>query len=288
MKTRTSLTLEEDILKEADKLVDNINFSSRSELVEECIRRYLRDSETAVILGGGDPEKLKIDGKFKFFIPVIGNLTLLDLLLEKLESFGKIYIVAQKEVIDACFEQYGEKSGNAEIIYIEEKKEMGNAKTLELAKDKLGSRFLILPIDQYYELDLSDLIRKHSVNSTIFKGIVTLVATPGSTDRKMGNISMSGNQIIDHVEGRDPKGKIMSAFAAVCDRKIFEYIPKGSVRWVLQEDVYPKLIKNGAMFGYITEHPIFNIHSRKELLELKKYLEEKTTAKRQGSALKAK
>lgn len=279
MKTRISLTLDEDLLKESNKLVDNINFASRSEFVEECIRRYMRDSETAVILGGGDPEKLKIDGKFKFLMPVADDRVLLDLLLEKLESFGKIYFVAQKEIIDACFERYGDRIGNAEIIYIEEKKEMGNAKTLELAKDKLGSHFLILPIDQYYELDLSDLVRKHSVNSTIFKGIVTLVAAPGSIDRKMGNISMSGNQIIDHVEGRDPKGKIMSAFAAVCDRKIFEYIPKGQVKWVLQEDVYPRLIKNGAMFGYITEHPIFNIHSRKELIELKKYLDERERQK---------
>ena len=170
--------------------------------------------------------------------------------------------------------------GNTELHYIEEKKEMGNAKTLELAKEKLGSRFLILPIDQFYEFDFSDLVRKHTINSTIFKGIVTLATTPGSTDKKMGNISMSGNQIIGHEEGKNPNRNLMSTFAAVCDKKIFEFIPKGSLKWTLQEDVYPKIIKNGGMFGYITEYPMFNIHSKKELVELKRYIEEKSKAKK--------
>jgi len=277
MKTRISLTLDSELLKEGDKLVDNINFTSRSEFVEECIRKYLKESETAVILGGGDPESLKIDGKLKFLIPLVGEKTILDMLFEKLSSFGKIYLIAQREIIDACFERFGEKFGNAEIIYIEEKKEMGNAKTLELAKDKLSGKFLILPIDQYYEFDFSDLVRKHTINSTIFKGIVTLATTPGSTDKKLGNISMSGNQIIGHEEGKNPNRNLMSAFAAVCDKKIFEFIPRGSVKWTLQEDVYPKIIKNGGMFGYITEYPMFNIHAKKDLLELKSYLEEKKT-----------
>ncbi|MBN2095722.1 MAG: hypothetical protein JW727_06760, partial [Candidatus Aenigmarchaeota archaeon] len=264
---------DKELVKEADKQVDSVHFSSRSEFVEECIRKYLKDSETAVILGGGDPEKLKVDGKFKFLVPVFKDKCMLELLLEKLSYFGKIYIIAQKEVVDACFETFGDKFENAEIIYIEERKEMGNAKTLELAKDKLGQKFLILPIDQFYEFDFSDLIRKHEINSAIFKGTVTLAVTPGSSDKKLGSISMSGNQIIGHYEGSGEKRNIASAFAAVCDKKIFEYIPKGSVKWTLQEDVYPKIIKNGGMFGYITEHPIFNIHSRKELLELKRYLD---------------
>lgn len=275
MKTRISLTVDSDILKHADKHIDNINFSSRSEFIESCIERYLQESKTVVILGGGDPEKLKIGNSFKFLIPIIGEKTLLDLLFEKIADFGKIYFIAQKEVIDACFEKFGEKIGSAEIIYLEEKQELGNAKTLELAKDKLGQQFLILPIDQYYDFDFSDLLRKHEINNRIFKGIVTLVATPGTSKKKIGNIAMSGSQIISHTEGGDVNRSLISAFAAVCDKRIFEYIPKGNVRWTLQEDVFPKLIKNRGMYGYIVEQPLFNVHSKTDLLCIKKYLDSK-------------
>jgi NDP-sugar pyrophosphorylase family protein len=275
MKTRISLTVDSEIVKRADKLIDNINFSSRSEFIESCIQRYLSDSETAVILGGGDPENLKINGKFKFLIPVHGTKTLLDLLLEKLSSFGKIFIVAQREVIDACFRHVGDNIGTAEITYLEEKSGLGNAKTLELAKERLNQEFLILPIDQYYDIDFSDLIRKHEINSRIFKGIVTLLATPNGDEKNLGNIAMLGSQIVHHAEGRAQNKKLASAFAAVCDKKIFSYIPKGTVSWVLQEDVYPKLIKDGGMFGYITEQPLFNVHDEKDLAKIKIHLKEK-------------
>ncbi|MGC9310145.1 MAG: sugar phosphate nucleotidyltransferase [Candidatus Aenigmatarchaeota archaeon] len=278
MKARISLTVDSALIKRADKLIDNINFGSRSEFIETCIKKFLSESETAVVLGGGDPERLKLNGQFKFLIPIHGEKTLLDLLFEKLSSFGKIYVVAQREVIDACFGHIGDRIGTAEIIYIEEKTVLGNAKTLELVKDKLNQEFLILPIDQYYDVDFSDLIRKHEINSRLFKGVITLVATPNGDEKKLGNVAMLGSQIVQHIEGNAQSRKLASAFAAVCDKRVFTYIPKGVVKWCLQDDVYPKIIKDGGMFGYISEQPLFNIHAEKDINQLKRYLREKYSA----------
>ena len=276
MKKRISLTLDEDLLNQLDRAVDNISFESRSNLIEHCIRKYIESSNLAVVLAGGNPKKLKIRGKFKFLIPLKEDRTLLDFLFEKLEGFGKVFIIGQKEVIDACFERLGNKRRNAEIEYIEEKKELGNAKTLELVKNKISNNFLILPIDQYYEFDFLDLMRKHILNSTIYRNIVTCAVAPISTRGKYGSIAMEGSRIVKHEEGKRGQKNLVSVFAAVCNRKIFSYIPKGEIRWVLQEDVYPKLIEHELINGYLLNSPIFNIHSQKDILELKKYLSKKT------------
>jgi len=275
MKKRISFTLDRELLDQIDKSVSNLNFESRSSLIEHCIKRYFENSNVAVVLAGGNPKKLKMRGKFKFLIPVKNKKTLLDFLFEKLEGFGKIFIVGQKEVIDACFEKIGNKNGTADVEYIEERKELGNAKTLELVKDKVPDRFLILPIDQYYEFDFVDLLKKHTLNSTIYKNAVTCAVAPFSTREKYGSIAMEGSKIIKHEEKKSGKKNLVSAFAAVCNKEIFNYIPKGNIRWVLQENVYPKLIEKGLMNGYLLNNPVFNIHTERDLMELKKYLSKK-------------
>jgi len=275
MKQRISLTIDKELLKQADKYIDNLNFDSRSSFIEHCISTYLRNSSTAVILAGGDPKKLKLGKRFKFLIPIKDNETILNFLFDRLSGFGKIFLVGQKEVINACFEKISDKYNNTEIEYIEERKELGNAKTLELVKDKVTQNFLILPIDQYYEFDFFDLIRKHTLNHAISKTIVTLAVAPVATTEKFGTVSMIGNTIVKHEEGKKGDKTLISAFAAVCNKRIFDYIPKGDVRWVLQRDVYPRLINLGYMSGYLLDNPIFNINSEQDIQKLRNYLKNK-------------
>jgi len=275
MKQRISLTIDRELLKQADKYIDNLNFDSRSSFIEHCISTYLQNSSTAVILAGGDPKKLKLGKKFKFLIPIKDNETILNFLFDRLSGFGKIFLVGQKEVINACFEKISDKYNNTEIEYIEERKELGNAKTLELVKDKVTQNFLILPIDQYYEFDFFDLIRKHNLNHAISKTIVTLAVAPVATTEEFGTVSMIGNTIVKHEEGKKGDKTLISAFAAVCNKQIFDYIPKGDVRWVLQKDVYPRLINLGYMSGYLLDNPIFNINSEQDIQKLRNYLKNK-------------
>jgi len=275
MKQRISLTIDKELLKQADKYIDNLNFDSRSSFIEHCISTYLQNSSTAVILAGGDPKKLKLGKRFKFLIPIKDNETILNFLFDRLSGFGKIFLVGQKEVINACFEKISDKYNNTEIEYIEERKELGNAKTLELVKDKVTQNFLILPIDQYYEFDFFDLIRIHTLNHAISKTIVTLSVAPVATTEEFGTVSMIGNTIVKHEEGKKGDKTLISAFAAVCNKRIFDYIPKGDVRWVLQRDVYPRLINLGYMSGYLLDNPIFNINSEQDIQKLRNYLKNK-------------
>lgn len=275
MKQRISLTLDSELLKQADKFIDNLNFDSRSGFIENCISTYLQNSSTAVILAGGAPQKLKLGKKFKFLIPVKEDKTVLDFLFDRLAGFGKVFIVGQREVINACFERISDKYNNTEVEYIEERKELGNAKTLELVKNKVPQNFLVLPIDQYYEFDFFDLMRRHNLNYTISKTIVTLTVAPVTTTKEFGEVSMVGNMIVKHEEGKKGKKNLISAFAAVCNKQIFDYIPKGDVRWELQKDIYPKLIKQNYISGYLLNTSIFNIHSEQDIQRLKKYLKNK-------------
>lgn len=276
MKKRISLTVDSRLLDQVDKCVANLNFDSRSGFVEHCIGRYMQLSTTAVILAGGTVDRLKIGGQFKFLIPIKDDKTLLDLLLDSLSGFGKIFIVGNKEVIDSCFKRVSEKHSKLEVEYIEERKALGSAKTLELVKSKLPQTFLILPIDQYYEIDFFDLINKHKLNNMISKSLVTQVVSPISTTRKYGRVSMIGSRIVEHEENNSGKKNLVSAFAAVCERKIFDYIPVGEIRWILQNDVYPRIIKEELMSGYLLNTTFYNISTEQDIKDLRKYLKAKS------------
>ena len=83
---------------------------------------------------------------------------------------------------------------------------------------------------------------------------------------------MIGSRIVKHEESEKGKKNLISAFAAVCNKKIFEFIPRGEIRWVLQENVYPKLIELEKMSGYLLSDPVFNIHTKADIARLKRYL----------------
>ncbi|OYT43039.1 MAG: hypothetical protein B6U88_02055 [Candidatus Aenigmarchaeota archaeon ex4484_56] len=279
MKHRISVTIDSNILHQMDRYINNFNFESRSNFVEECIKTYIKQSEVAVILAGGNPEKLKIGNNYKFLIKTIGNKTLLDLLLQKLSVFGKIIIIAQKPVIEVIFDKIGTELNSTEIEYIEEKKELGNAKTLELAKEKLPQNFLIVPIDQYYDFSLLELIYKQKINYSISKSVATLAVSPPRSKDEKGSISMLGNTITNFTERPIKKKYLVSAFVAACDKEIFNYIPAGKVNWILQTDIYPRLAKEGRLCGYVLDTPVLNIHTERDIKYLRKYLKNKIKTK---------
>ncbi len=58
------MTISGDVLRKLDSIVDGETIRSRSEAIESILNQYLEANKVAVILGGGDPERLrKIDDR---------------------------------------------------------------------------------------------------------------------------------------------------------------------------------------------------------------------------------
>lgn len=175
-------------------------------------------------------------------------------------------------MIGECFKALGNGGDyGIEINYIEEKKVLGNAKTLQLVEKQIKNQFLVLPIDSFFTFDLNYLEKKHIQNQN---ATVTLAI---QAERKnlmdLGIVEMAGDKIVNYEEKpKKPKTFLASAFIGMYNPKIFEYIPKGNVKWVLQTDVFPKLIKNNELYGCIISGVAINVHTQEDIKKAEEYI----------------
>ena len=141
MKTRISMTISKDLLGKLDSLADGVFARSRSEAIEKMISRYVDTNRVAVFLGGGDLDKLKIDGVYRPLVKINGR-HLIEYSIDRLikAGFRKIFFVGQSDIISDIFKVLGNgEKYNIDITYIQEKKTLGNAKTLQLLEKHISS-----------------------------------------------------------------------------------------------------------------------------------------------------
>ena len=262
------MTISQDVLKRLDSIVDGSANRSRSEAIEHVLSQYLESNRVAVILGGGDPDRLRIDGVLRPLVRIHGK-SLIEHNIDALRKSGfrKIYLIGRSELIGECFKVLGNGSKQiVDIKYIEEQKSLGNAKTLQLAEPYIKSPFLVLPVDNFFDFDLGYLAKVHMSNPAT----ITLAV---QADRKsvsdLGVVEMAGGQIISYEEkARKPKTYLTATFIGMYDPGVFDYIPKGNVRWVLQIDLFRRLISEGRLNGCIVPGNYVNIHSRDDLRKI--------------------
>jgi len=263
MKDRISLTLDSKIVKEIDSMVDGIIIRSRSNAIEKVLKDHLVERKTVVILAGGNPDKIFVK-ELDCYRPLakIGKVRLIEDIISKCRSagFNNILIIGFPIVISRLYETLGNgEKYNVTILYIEENKELGTAKTLEHAKKYLKTDFLFLPCDHWFDFDLKSLYDFHLSNS----GTATLaVHTRTSFDWKTSIVEMNGYRIIDYEEfPKKPKTHLVSILTGFMKPEIFDFIPPGDVYWSLQEHIFPKLAGAGKLIGYPIAGKWVNVHS---------------------------
>lgn len=273
-KTRVSLSLSRELLNILDSYVDGIIVKSRSEAVERYLREHLSDKRTAVFLAGGKNRDVTLVGS-KELRPLvdIGGKTLIEDNIDRCRKAGytNILFVSSSYLISRVYEVLGDgKKYGVSIEYVEDLKPLGTAKTLERVKDYLKSDFLFLPCDHYFEFDLKRMRDFHISNGAV--GTIAIHAKTKFDPKRFGVVEMEG-PIITHVEEhpKDPKSNLVGVFIGFLKPEIFDYIPPGDIRWSLQEDVFPKLAKEGKMCGYPVPGNWINVHDLKDVEKVRKY-----------------
>lgn len=271
MKIRVSLSLDENLVKKIDSKIDGITMRSRSDAVEKLLEGCLVDKKTAVILAGGNPNKLLIK-ELDTYRPLvnIGNKKLIeDIILKCREAgFANILIIGFSNLIAKLYETLGNgEKYDVNVTYIEENKELGSAKTLELAKKYLKTDFLFLPCDHWFDFDLKKLYEFH-LN---YNGVVTLaIHTRTSFDWKTSIVEMDGFKIVNYEEfPKKPKTHLISIFMGFMKSDVFNYIPPGDVSWSLQENLFPKLASEGRLVGYPIVGNWVNVHTKADVEKVK-------------------
>jgi NDP-sugar pyrophosphorylase family protein len=274
-KVRISMTISPDVLGRIDSFVDGRDVRSRSEAIESVMSKYLEANKAAVFLGGGDIGGLKIGDTLKPLIRIRGKC-LIEYNIERLVKggFRKIYITGKSELVGECFKLLGNGSRHGvSIDYIEEQKTLGNAKTLQLAEHCLQSGFLVLPVDNFFDFDLDYLARAHRSG-----GSVATLAVQAGRDAKtdLGVVEMVGNRIIGYEEKpARPKTFLTATFIGMYEPAIFDHIPKGKAKWVLQTDVFGKLISRKALNGCIVPGFYVNVDGAGDIRTVEDFLRKK-------------
>lgn len=201
---RISISIRQDLLKKIDSLVDSVTIRNRSHAIETLVSQSLgiNNITDAVVMAGGDNAANSINAIRKSIVGLksIG-------LSEVIVAIGYLGDKIKKSLGDG-------KELGLQINYLEGAEGSGGA--LKLLKSALKKTFIVINVDDDYEIDYKALVEYHKNSRKI--------ATVATDDIK----TLRGIYILE---------------AAV-----LPYIPDGFS--MLEEDLFPKLLKENKVSIY--------------------------------------
>lgn len=251
---KLTVTIKKNLFKKIDEIVDGRKIRNRSHATEYLIETGLGIGKIkkAIILVGGEGTRLR---PFtyelpKALLPIQGKPMVLHV-LEQLKLHGVSEVVmAIGYKGDKIKEFFGDGHNfGLSIKYVEEKKPLGTAGPLRLAKKYLTETFYIVWGDILSHLDLTDFARCHKE----YGGLATVALTTVSDPSRYGVAMLNGNKIVGFIEkpekGKAPSNLINSGMAIMEPEIIKDYVPQKG-KSMVEYDIYPKLAEEEKLYGY--------------------------------------
>lgn len=262
MKRKISITMEDNVLKGIDSVVDNVYIRNRSQAIEFLAKTALGEHKQAVILAGGPEEKLRISETEYRITARVKNFTVVERAVKKLREngFRDIYIVARHNVLTKVFDVLKDGSSyNVKVSYVEEKESKGSADSLRLLKGKINTNFLAVYGHIIFDkVNIQELWSQHIKQGT---AVATLLLTTAPNPTEKGTVKVEGSRILEFVQ-KPRKTDVYLVFSPifVATPEIFN-IEGGS----LEYDVFPKLAERGLLFGHTSAEMEQHIHTAKDV-----------------------
>jgi mannose-1-phosphate guanylyltransferase len=235
-KKRISLTLGEDVLKRADRLVGQLS-ESRSGVFEKLLEKafVLMTPKTAVILvGSGEKNVLMQDFEGKLLV---------DRHLENLRAAGVTRIIFVGDGLEELKKLTKEKEGR--FLFVNDQGS-GTGGALKQSTHLLRDTFFLVYGDTISSIDYQDLYRFHARQ----KLMATVVLTTWKEPQKFGVPKITGTMITGFKEKPAKSDSyLISAGSFVVEPEVLEIINKGKVS--LEKQVLPKLAAINQLAGYI-------------------------------------
>lgn len=271
-KQRLTITLDLELLKRLDNIIDGSKIRNRSHAIEFLLSNSLVPKKTKVlILAGGEGVKFRpLTYELpKSLIPIRGK-PLLEHTLENLRDLGFSDIYISIGHLGEKIRNYFADGGRLgiKIRYLEQKgPKRGTAQPVLEAKGYLGdSPFLVVYGDVLTKLNFSDLVEFHNSH----KGIATVALASVEKTSMWGVATIQGNRIVDFVEKpkNRTKSHLINAGIYVLSPEIFRYITPQSVR--LEKDLFPRLAAEGKLYAYPFEADWYDVSTPKVYAEVLK------------------
>ncbi len=258
---RLTITLKKDLLPYIDAIIDGEKIRNRSHAIEYLLMQTLKPGvKTAIVLAGGKGLKMRpfTYEMPKTMIPVRGK-PILEHTIELLRQNGikEVIIVTGYlgEKIKSHFQDGGQFG--VKITYHKQKSGEDTGKILKDLKKYLNKDpFLLIYGDVLADIDLQDFVSFHSTTGGLGTVALTSIKDPSS----YGVVDLKGNKVVGFSEKPQDKkhSHLISSGIFIFDPEVLSQIPnKKDAK--LEEDVLPKLAKEGKLFGYSFEGKWFDI-----------------------------
>ncbi len=275
MKRRYSMTLDPSLMRKVDLLVDGNRFRNRSETAEFLLKlgvEQFRPERTAIILCGGLETRIR---PIPFSTPKpllpIGYQALLEYQIQYLKKFEFDRIILAIGFLQEQIVRYlDEHRLGIRLRYSFEKEPLDTGGAIKNAESMIGSDFLTLNGDVIFsELDLDKLIYSHKKTNAS----ATVVLAKSTTPTRFGAVELDDQgRVVNFVE--KPRKQVametwVNAGVYVITPSVLSKIPKGR-RASLELDVFPKLMREGSIFGYRHEGYWADVGTAEDYLRVQK------------------
>lgn len=277
MKRRYSMTLDPMLMKKVDILVDGNQFRNRSETAEFLLNlgiKQFRPERTALILCGGLETRIR-PSSFSTPKPLlpIGYEALLEYQIQYLKRYEFDRIVLAIGYLQEQIVRYlDEHRLGVRLRYSFEKEPLDTGGAIKNAEAMITSDFLTLNGDVIFsDLDLDKLIYAHKKSNAV----ATIVLAKSRTPTRFGTVELdSENRVVSFVE--KPRRRVagetwVNAGVYVISPSVFGRIVKDR-RTSLELKVFPKLMRDGTIFGYKHEGYWADVGTPEDYLRVQKDL----------------
>lgn len=261
-RSRITITLDAQILKKIDRLIDKKKIRNRSHSIEYILNQYTMSKvNKAVILAGGRGTQLR---PYTYEIPKpllpVKGTPILEHLILQLKKNGITEIIIAISYLGEKIKDYfgdGSKWG-VSIEYSEESDNLQTGGAVKKIKDKLNDEsFLVIHGDILTDISFADLIQYHKDQGTV----ATVALTTTGTPKEFGQIKMQGTKLMDFYptsENPDLKSHLIHTGIYAFEPDIFNYFPKNEKEFSL-EDIVRELIKERKVNGFVFEGKWYDV-----------------------------
>ncbi len=245
---RITITINHEILKRIDGMVDGKQIRNRSHAIENLITKSLSraGADTAIILAGGSGAKTA-GAPPKAMIPIHGK-PVLEHQVAMLRKHG-----IKNVIVSLGCEKGLRLRENAGIEYVTEKKNLGTSGALYAAMDRIRGTVVVCNVDTLLDPDVHEIIEFHKRQGKI----ATMLLTTAEKTDKSGVAKMRGNSIVEFVEKpRHSESKLVNAGFYVFEPGIKKFLKK---RGPVEKVVFPVLAKSRQLAGYVYDGKVYDV-----------------------------
>lgn len=258
-RNRVTITVREDMLRAADRLINDLTIRNRSQAIEYLLAQTLASYRIsgALILAGG----ATIGGTPRMLLEVDGR-PIGEHIIDELKRHGVTqFVVYVDRGGENIIDRFGDgKKFGVEIKYMPGERPSGRAAPIRAARNYFDGTFLVWYGDTLCHIDLPDMIRVHRDA----RALATIALTTSAVPARYGVVQMRGNRIIDFVEKPiKARGHLVSAGIFLVEPELTRQIAGGMT--ALETDIFPRLAKKGLLAGYPFEGLWLNINDKETL-----------------------